>query len=285
MSVALTKALFLDMLTVSQLYIYPVKSLGGIAVNTALVTARGFENDRRFMLVDQEGLFLTQREFPSMALLRTAIESGELIVWNKDNQSDKLRLPLVPEPSLLSTSVKVWDDYCEAQYVSDDADKWFSKQLKASCRILYMPESSKRMVDPLYAFNNEITSFTDGYPVLLIGQSSLDDLNKRMTDVLPMDRFRPGIVMTGGQPFEEDTLEQFRINGISFYGVKLCARCAITTTNQETATTGKEPLKTLAKYRAANNKVFFGQNVLCEGQGIIQPGDEIVVIKRKQSLL
>jgi len=283
--VALTNTLFLGMLSISQLYIYPVKGLGGIAVSTALVTTRGLDHDRRFMLVDQDGLFLTQREHPLMALLRTAIEAGELVVWHKENSSDKLRLPLVPEPSLLSTTVKVWDDYCDAQYVSDDADKWFSNQLNASCRLLYMPESTKRMVDPQYAFNNEITSFTDGYPVLLIGHSSLDDLNKRMEEALPMDRFRPGIVMTGGDPFEEDTMEQFSINGINFYGVKLCARCVVTTTNQETGSTGKEPLKTLAKYRAANNKVFFGQNVLCAGKGIIQSGDEIVVIKRKQSLL
>ena len=285
MSVALTNALFLVMLSISQLYIYPVKGLGGISVSTALVTLRGLENDRRFMLVDQDGLFLTQREYPSMALLRTTIEADELIVWHKDNQSDKLRLPIVPEPSLLSTTVKVWDDYCEAQYVSDDADKWFSDKLKASCRLLFMPDSTKRMVDPLYAFNNEITSFTDGYPVLLIGHASLDDLNNRMEDVLPMDRFRPSIVMTGGQPFEEDTMEQFSINGITFYGVKLCARCVVTTTNQETGTTGKEPLKTLAKYRATENKVFFGQNVLCAGQGTLRSGDEIIVIKRKQSLL
>ena len=285
MSVALTNALFLVMLSISQLYIYPVKGLGGISVSTALVTLRGLENDRRFMLVDQDGLFLTQREYPSMALLRTTIEADELIVWHKDNQSDKLRLPLVPEPSLLSTTVKVWDDSCEAQYVSDEADKWLSGKLNASCRLLYMPDSTKRMVDPLYAFNNEITSFTDGYPVLLIGQSSLDDLNNRLEDALPMDRFRPSIVMTGGHPFEEDTLEQFSINGITFYGVKLCARCVVTTTNQETGTTGKEPLKTLAKYRSANNKVFFGQNVLCAGTGIIKSEDEIVVIKRKQVLL
>jgi uncharacterized protein len=272
------------MLSISQLYIYPIKSLGGIAVSTALVKDRGLENDRRFMLVDGNGLFLTQRERPSMALLRTSIQGLELIVWHKDHQSGRLRLPLVPEPALSTTTVKVWDDYCEAQYVSDEADKWFTEKLNSLCRLLYMPESTKRMVDPVYALSNDITSFSDGYPVLLIGQSSLDDLNSRMNEVLPMDRFRPNIVMAGGQPFEEDSMEQFSVNGVNFYGVKLCARCVVTTTNQETGVMGKEPLKTLATYRMANNKVYFGQNVLCEGEGVIRSGDEIVVLKRKQGL-
>ena len=105
-----------------------------------------------------------------------------------------------------------------------------------------------------------------------------------MIDALPMDRFRPNMVMTGGQPFEEDSMEHFSVNGINFYGVKLCGRCVVTTTNQETGVTGKEPLKTLATYRMANNKVYFGQNVLCGGEGVIRSGDEIVVIKRKQGL-
>jgi uncharacterized protein len=285
MPVTLTNYLFLNMLSISQLYIYPVKSLGGIAVNTALITDRGLKNDRRFMVVDANGLFLTQRERPLMALLRTAIESDVLIVWHKDHQSDKLRLPLEPQPSLSVTTVKVWDDYCEAQYVNDEADKWFSEKLNSPCRLLYMPESTKRLVDPVYAFNHDITSFSDGYPLLLVGQSSLDDLNGRMAEALPMDRFRPNIVMAGGKPFEEDSLEQFSVGSINFYGVKLCARCVVTTTNQETGATGKDPLKTLATYRLANNKVYFGQNVLCRGEGLIRVGDSINIIKVKQALI
>jgi uncharacterized protein YcbX len=272
------------MLSIGQIYIYPIKSLGGIAVDTALVTDRGLEYDRRFLLVDANGLFLTQREHSSMALLRTAIEGDELIAWHKDNPSDRLRVPLVPEPSLATTTVKVWDDHCDAQYVTDMADKWFSDKLKSKCRLLFMPESTKRMVDPVYALHNDITSFSDGYPVLLIGQPSIDDLNSRMNEQIPMDRFRPNIVMEGGTPFEEDSLEHFSVNGINFYGVKLCGRCVVTTIDQETGVAGKEPLKTLSTYRLANNKVYFGQNVLCGGKGRIRFGDEIVVIKRKQGL-
>lgn len=273
------------MVSISQLYIYPIKSLGGIAVKDAMVTERGLQNDRRFMLVDENNQFLTQREHRTMALLKTGIENNELIVYQKDNPAEKLRLPLVPEPSALTVMVKVWDDWCEGQYINEEADNWFSDQLNFSCRLVYMPESTKRKVEAAYAMNGDITSFSDGYPVLLISQSSLDDLNSRMEEALPVNRFRPNIVITGTQPFEEDTMEEFSINEINFYGVKLCARCVITTTNQDTGDTGKEPLKTLSQYRRIDNKVLFGQNVLCHGKGAIRVGDEIKIVKTKPALI
>ncbi len=273
------------MVSISQLHIYPVKSLGGIAVSSALVTDRGLQYDRRFMLVDDNKIFLTQREHRTMALLKTVIEDDELIVYHKDNPSDKLRVPLVPEPSALTTVVNVWDDWCEGQYIQEDADTWFSEKLDFSCRLVYMPEASKRKVDNRYALDNDITSFSDGYPVLVIGQSSLDDLNNRMEEPLPMNRFRPNIVIAGSQPFEEDTMGHFSIKELNFYGVKLCARCVITTTNQDTGDTGKEPLKTLAQYRRIDNKVLFGQNILCKGRGIISVGDEIKIVKTRPALI
>jgi uncharacterized protein YcbX len=282
---SLANAVNLAMLSVSQLYIYPVKSLGGIAVTSAIVTNRGLQYDRRYMLVDGNNLFLTQRELPAMALIRTAIEANELLVCHKNNLAEKFRLPLVPEPPGLTAMVKVWDDWCEGQYINEGVDKWFSDKLNFPCRLVYMPESTRRKVDAAHAFNDDITSFSDGYPILLIGQSSLDDLNSRLEEALPVNRFRPNIVVAGGQPFEEDTMEQFSINEINFYGVKLCERCVITTTNQETGIKGKEPLKTLAKYRMTNNKVLFGQNVLCQGKGVIRVGDEIKVVKTKPALI
>jgi len=273
------------MVSISQLYIYPIKSLGGIAVNSALVTDRGLQNDRRFMLVDDNKVFLTQREHRTMALLKTIIEGNELLVYHKDSPGDKLRVPLVPEPSTMTTDVNVWDDWCQGQYIHEEADTWFSEKLNFSCRLVYMPESSKRRVDGRYALDNDITNFSDGYPVLMIGQSSLDDLNSRMEEALPVNRFRPNIVITGSQPFEEDTMEHFSVNKINFYGVKLCARCVIPTTNQETGVTGKEPLKTLAQYRRIDNKVLFGQNVLCHGTGKISVDDEVKIVKTKAALI
>ena len=133
--------------TLSQLYIYPIKSLGGIALNSANVTSRGLQYDRRYMLVDDNNTFITQRIQPGMALFRTAIEEDKLIVCHKSSIAEKLYLPLVPELSAATTMVNIWDDFCEAQYVSGEADKWFSKKLNISCRLVYMPESTKRKVD------------------------------------------------------------------------------------------------------------------------------------------
>src|SRR5579864_153130 len=236
------------MFHISGLFIYPIKSLGGISVETALVTDRGFQYDRRYMLVDEHNMFLTQREYPVMALLQTTIDGNDLLVHHKKPVDLKLRLPLTPVNEGEVARVQVWEDTCEAIYISQTADKWFSERIGASCRLVYLPETSRREVDKRYALKDDITSFSDGYPILMIGQSSLDDLNSRMKEALPINRFRPNIVFTGGLPFEEDTMEHFIVNGIHCYAVKPCARCVITTTNQETGITGKEPLKTLASY-------------------------------------
>ena len=273
------------MFRISQLFIYPIKSLGGISVETTLVTDRGFQYDRRYMLVDENNRFFTQREYPVMALLQTLIAGNDLLVHHKISVDLKLRLPLIPVNEGDITRVQVWEDICEAMYVSPSADEWFSERIGISCRLVYMPETSRRLVDKTYALKDDITSFADGYPILMIGQSSLDDLNSRMKEALPINRFRPNIVFTGGRPFEEDTMEHFIVNGIHCYAVKPCARCVITTTEQETGMTGKEPLKTLASYRRVKNEVYFGQNILTEGTGFISVGDSIEVMKTKTALL
>jgi uncharacterized protein len=156
--------------------------------------------------------------------------------------------------------------------------------LTMPCKLVYMPDESKRRVDVGYALSKEITSFSDAYPVLMVGQASLDDLNSRLEIPVPMNRFRPNIVFTGGDPYQEDTMQHFQINEIDLYAVKPCARCAITTTDQETSATAKEPLKTLATYRTGNNKVYFGQNILYKQQGTIKVGDELKVVETKEAL-
>ena len=251
----------------------------------AIVTSRGLQFDRRFMLVDANNSFITQRHLPGLALFRTSIEGERLLVHQKDDAHEKLSLPLVPQPLSGRAMVNIWGDYCEAQYVDEAADRWFSARLDLQCRLVYMPESTQRRVDIEYAMENDITSFADDFHVLLIGESSLEDLNSRLEKPLPMNRFRPNFVMKGGLPFEEDTLEHFSINGIDFCGVKLCSRCVVTTTDQETAFRNSEPLKTLATYRVFNNKVFFGQNVLCRGRGMITIGDEVRISKTKPALV
>lgn len=270
------------MLRVSELFIYPIKSLGGIAVSSAEVTDRGFHFDRRWMLVDADGEFMTQRSFPGMALLQAELETDHLLVTHKKS-GNVLQIPF--EPTAETRIVQVWSDRCRAQMVSNEANEWFSDMLGTSCTLVYMPDTTKRRVDGRYAFNKEITSFSDAYPFLLIGQSSLDDLNNRLDEPLPINRFRPNIVFTGGQAFEEDTWGHFAINNIHFYGVKLCARCVITTINQAEGTGGKEPLKTLAAYRTFRKKIYFGQNLLHNGQGTLRIGDEIEIIETKKARL
>ena len=272
------------MYTISQLLIYPIKSLGGFAVNSAQLTDRGLQYDRRWMLVDKNNNFLTQREHPIMCMLQTIIENDELVIFHKNNIEDKIAVPLHPTATT-TIMVTVWDDECAAQYISEQADHWFTQKLSMDCRLVYMPETEKRLVEEDYAHNEEITAFSDGYPLMMIGQASLDDLNSRLPEPLLMDRFRPNIVFTGGSPFDEDTMEHLLINDINLYGVKLSSRCVLTTINQTNAQKSKEPLKTLAGYRQKNNKIYFGQNLLFKQTGEMAIGDIINVIKSKNRKL
>jgi len=267
------------MLKVSALYIYPIKSLGGIPVRTAMLTDRGFANDRHWMLVDKDNNFLTAREYPQMALIKTELLQDGLLVRHISNHYDAYHVPLQPAGD--HCTVKVWEDACEAQYVDKEADTWFSHALGISCRLVYMPESTQRRVDPNYARQDEITSFSDGFPFLLIGQASLDDLNSRMSIPLPMERFRPNIVFTGGAPYQEDDMKVFKIADTTFYGVKLCARCVMTTIDTSTGEKGKEPLRTLSQYRLKDKKVLFGQNLLFDSASntrTISIGDAITLL-------
>jgi uncharacterized protein YcbX len=265
------------MLQISELYIYPIKSLPGIAVKEARVTEKGFEYDRRWMLVDKNNLFISQREAPQMTQLLVSIKNEGLHIKHKI-KGQFITIPFHAPPLGGLGEVTIWDDTCVAEYVSNDADEWFTSALGINCRLVYMPDDCKRVVDQRYAPADKVTSFSDAYPFMIIGQASLDDLNGRLDDALPMERFRPNIVFTGGEPYEEDMMGSFTIGNINFYGVKLCARCIIPTINQQNASKGKEPLKTLARYRQKNNKIYFGQNLVHNGEGVIAIGDEIQTI-------
>ena len=264
------------MLKISEIYIYPIKSLGGIQLQQAQVTDRGFKYDRRWMLVNADNRFLTQREVPAMALLKVALTvDGLLVTYTKDQST--ILIPFEPLKQEFF-EVVVWDDTCTGQAVSDAADEWFTNILRFKCRLVYMPDKTERHTDPNYTDGDKITSFSDAYPFMLIGQASLDELNSHLAEALPINRFRPNMVFTGGQPYQEDMMDEFTINNIHFNGVKLCARCALTTINQVDASKGKEPLKTLATYRSKNKKIYFGQNAVHSNTGIISVGDELIVL-------
>jgi uncharacterized protein YcbX len=174
-------------------------------------------------------------------------------------------------------TVKVWDDECEAiEYI--EGSTWFSKMLNFTCKLFYMPNQSQRKVSEKYAQNNEITSFSDGFPILIIGQESLNFLNNKLPKPIGMDRFRPNIVFSGGKPFDEDHFKDFSIGKNLLKGVKPCSRCVITTIDQNTTKTSSEPLKTLATFRSKDNNVLFGQNLIATIiEGEIRIGDRIIL--------
>jgi uncharacterized protein YcbX len=227
------------------------------------------------MLVDEGGLFMTQRIFPKMALLKTSIENSTLSIMFGDKS---LSIPLAPVSYSDARPVQVWDDLVMAHEVSTEYSAWFSDALQLKCRLVFFPEENPRLVDPVYRVNNEHVGFADAYPLLIIGQASLDDLNDRLNEPLPMNRFRPNLVFTGGEPYEEDNWRNFQVGTNKFIGVKPCARCVLTTVDQDTALKGSEPLKTLAKYRSKNNKIYFGQNLLAVDSNDVNVGDKIVLL-------
>jgi uncharacterized protein YcbX len=271
------------MIQIQDLYIYPIKSLGGYRVEEAEVTPRGLAHDRRWMLIDQNHRFLTQREHPTMALLKVRPAEKGFRITDQNHPDQMLEIPWTCTGEALE--VEIWGDRCQAVTLSAEADAWFTQALGSPCRLVYMPESSRRQVDLNYAPEGTITGFTDGYPILMISQASLDDLNARLSVSVPMNRFRPNLVIAGAEAYAEDRMDSFDINGIAFRGVKPCARCVMTTIDQETGTAGKDPLRTLASYRQNGNKVLFGQNVLGQGSVVLKVGDPVSVSLWRDILL
>ncbi len=263
-------------LKLTHINIYPVKSLGGIALNTAIAESRGLRNDRRWMITDTNNKFITQRENPEMALIGTKLDENGFELFHKRFPENKIHVPFS-----ISTGeecqVQIWEDTCTAIHWNEGADEWLSEVLNSKCKLVYMPDSTHRMVDPNYTKKKEITSFSDGYPFLIIGSQSLQDLNSKLTEKIPMNRFRPNFVFEGGGEFEEDSWKKFKIGNVNFWAVKPCGRCVITTIDQESGIKNKEPLKTLSTYRTKKGKVLFGQNLITDTGGMISVGDKIIV--------
>ena len=262
----------------SEIWIYPVKSLGGIRLTEANVEERGLQHDRRWLIIDENNVFVTQRVFGQMALIDVALEANGLKIFLRNNPENNVIVPYEPG-SGEQLSVTIWDDVVNAVAVSDEADAWLSAQLDKRVRLVMMPESTERKADPKYASNGENVSFADGFPFLVISQASLDDLNARLEEPISMVRFRPNFVIAGTMPFEEDQWKRIRIGELDFEVVKPCARCVLTTVDPATGQKGPEPLKTLAGYRRVNNKVLFGQNIVASNFGMVQEGDELEVVE------
>ncbi len=266
----------LKKLILSKIFIYPIKSLGGISLQSSQITEKGLQYDRQWMLVDQNNTYITQRTFPEMSLLKVKLTQQGLLVADKQKTNKKILIPFEHSGNIVT--VKVWNDECKAKEAPNKINEWFSEILKIKCKLVFMPDTSERIVDKKYVKEKKLTSFSDGYPFLIIGQSSLDLLNTKLETPVSINRFRPNFVFTGGEPHIEDTWENFKIGSSYFQVVKPCARCVITTVNQENGIKGKEPLATLSKYRSVNNKVLFGQNLICKKGSFVKVGDTLEVI-------
>ncbi len=261
--------------TLSEIWVYPVKSLGGYRLPEANVLPKGLAHDRRWMLIDSNNQFLTQRTLPQLALFQARMVGTELVLTH-----GKQRFELAAEARQGEVfSATVWDDTVQVQGCSTAADQWFSDLLGWPVRFVAFPEMNPRQVDRAYSSEGQWVSLADGYPVLIIGEASLADLNARLATPVPMNRFRPNLVFTNGQPYEEDGWSDFRVGEVTFKGVKPCARCVMTTVDQHTGVKGTEPLATLSAYRKKNGKVYFGQNVLATSGGLVREGDLIEIAK------
>lgn len=270
-------------MTISEIWIYPIKSLGGIRLQEAVLTERGLQWDRRWMLLDEQGQFMTQRQITKMSMLEVSLMNDYLEVRHKRKNLSPLKIPFFTENTPEVIEAPIWDDYSTACFLNKESDDWFSEALEQNCRLVFMPEEGRRTTTGKTSGRIQKVSFADAYPILMIGQSSLDDLNSRLTTGVPMHRFRPNLVFSGGIPFEEDEWHAFTINKIPFWAEKPCSRCVLTTIDQQTGEKGKEPLATLAKYRNANGKIMFGQNLLFESGGLVKVGDPVEVISYKEA--
>ena len=255
--------------SIASIHIYPVKSLGGFSVPEVRLTDRGLEHDRRWMLIDPDGRFLSQRECPAMACLHCAPHVNSFRVTDVRN-GNAVNVPwsLVDgEP----VNAKVWHDEVQLRLGSDPMHQWFSEALERPLRLAYMPDSTVRTTDPRYA--DVPVALNDAFPALIISQASLDDLNERLEIPVPMERFRPNFTIAGGSPYQEDDQKEITIGAVHFSVVKPCFRCVIITTDQRTGERSQEPLRTLASYRSAGNKVRFGMNATFAGPGTVRVGE------------
>lgn len=261
-------------LVLSDMYIYPVKSLAGIRVTRWQVVATGFKYDRKWMLIDAERQFLSQRRLPRMALIKTTLTDSELILSAPG--MDDLSLPLEPTTGDIINST-IWHDQVDTITVSVEADAWFSCFLNIECRLVYHPDAAIRPVNPDFAKSEDQTALSDGFPFLLVSENSLVALNQAMQLDLAMARFRPNLVVSGCDAYAEDFWRQITIGTIGFRLPKPCSRCSVPTIDPATGKTGKEPLTTLNRLRKWQHKVYFGQNALHDGLGMLSVGDSVQI--------
>lgn len=269
----------------SQIYVYPIKSLAGIKLNEGQLTKRGLHLDRRWVLVDADNKLITQRGYPTLCLLQQAITETGIHIYNRNKPDQQIIIPFEHTGTEIQ-EVDIWDNICQGVSVNDKVDAFFSDYLQMPCKLLFQPDNLERVLNKTNAADGHQTTFTDGYPYMILSEASLQDLNKRIggnsDEGLKMNRFRPNFVVKGCDPYAEDTWKKFQLGNIVFHQAKPCVRCSMTTIEQETAQKHKaqEPLRTLQTYRRWGKEgVIFGMNIAAENTGDLRIGDELSIMQ------
>lgn len=265
------------MITISNLTYYPIKACRGFDVSSSDVGRMGLAYDRRMMVVTPDGGFLTQREHPRLAFITPTLQNDSLTLSAPNFDSLQIGIQTSGTPTL----VDIWaSKSVHAIDQGDEAAAWLSDWLGVSVRLVHIADGFKRKLNPDYAVNaDDHTGFADGYPILIISEESLQDLNSRLDSPVPMNRFRPNLVVKGCEPFAEDTWRRIRIGGMQMALVKPCARCVVTTIDKETLEKNKEPLKTLSRYRRHELGAIFGMNAIPLNEGKIDIGMDVEILE------
>lgn len=258
--------------SVKEIYIYPIKSLAGISLKSANAEEMGFENDRRWMLINTENVHVTQREYPIMSQFYPEI-LGDKIQITFEGETHDFSINEHLDNAIES---QVWDDKSEVFEVNKNSSKWFSDKLGFECKLVKINNIGDRKHESSRTNETYNVSLADGYPYLLIGTESIDFLNEKLEEKITIKRFRPNIVVSTKNAHEEDDFKDFKIGEVQFKNIKPCGRCIMVNNDPQKGIVKKEPLKTLSKYRNVDNSVLFGTNLVSLNSGIISVGDEVI---------
>ena len=264
----------MQVIKISQLSIYPVKSAKGNTVSKMWLDAIGPKWDRRWMVVDAHHRFRTQRKFAQMCHIETKV-SGDQLTLSAPG-ADTITLD---DPSTKVHEVVVWRDTVAAQDCGDTAAQWLSDYLGRPCRLVFMADETRRVVNPEHAKNHEVVSFADAYPILIVSNESLELLNSKLNTQIQMDRFRPNIVVTGCAPHAEDQWKRIKIGEIEVSIVSACSRCIVPSIDQQTGVKDPKVIEALQGYRRRERDIYFGMNAIHQNVGEISIGDEVTILK------
>lgn len=267
-----------DNISLTGIRTYPVKSLAGILQESIEVQPQGLKDDRLYMLVDENGLFITQRKYPQLALIKVQqvaygfsfFVENQLILTIEDSNFQMETL-----------KVKIWNDECVGLVANEKVNQWFSQFLGFPVKLIKYNHQAPRPIDPLFSQPKDIVSFADGFPLLVISQASLNDLNSKLELPVSMNNFRPNIIVNGCDAYAEDNWKQIRIGEVVFDAVKRCSRCVLTTVDPKTGIKSDkgQPLKTLSQYRKEDGGVLFGMNLIPRSKGLIRINDNLEIIE------